>query len=66
MEEENSTFKQRTVVVGKGSVVGTNNSLYTSKYTLWTFFPIVSFLYLFCICDKIQGSFTNFGQVRKV
>ena len=36
------TETQRTVLVGKPSDIGTNNSIYTSKYTIWTFFPLVS------------------------
>lgn len=35
--------QQRTIMVGKGSSVGSNNAIFTSKYTLITFFPIVSF-----------------------
>ena len=33
---------QRTVLVGKASEIGTNNAVYTSKYTIWSFFPLVS------------------------
>ena len=42
IETSNVQPQQRTVVVGKGSSVGTNNAIFTSKYTFLTFFPIVS------------------------
>ena len=33
---------QRTLLVGKPSDIGTNNAVFTSKYTMWTFLPLVS------------------------
>ena len=42
MDEDTGPVQQRNIVVGKGSSVGTNNAIYTSKYNLLNFFPIVS------------------------
>lgn len=33
---------QRIVAIGKGSFKGTNNAIYTSKYNIFNFLPIVS------------------------
>lgn len=34
--------EQRTITIGKGSMQGTDNAIYTSKYNLLNFLPIVS------------------------
>lgn len=65
MQEE---VEQRTVVVGTGSSVGTNNAIFTSKYTLLTFFPIAireqfrrnGNLYFLCMgCLMFLGEYTE-------
>jgi hypothetical protein len=62
------TEEQRSFPIGKGSAtVGTNNAIYTSKYTLWNFLFIVSAynillllkFYLLYLCSVLLSTDMN-------